>query len=138
MLAFFSRLAVFCLALGVVSAAFAQSCPCTSYSGSVTITITEGDNQAARVDNTRACVTRTGTVRWITSDGDSFVIRFDKNDGTPFAPNQLRGTRAAAANARVSRPNNVRCGRMFRYSITLAKGGRNLPLDPEVIVEPSF
>jgi hypothetical protein len=138
MLAFFSRLAVGCLALGGVTAASAQNCPCTSYSDSVTITVTEGDNQTARVDNTRACVTRTGTVRWITTDGDSFVIRFDKNDGTPFAPGQLRGTRAAAANARVSRSNNVRCGRLFRYSISLTKGGRNLPLDPEVIVEPSF
>lgn len=117
------------------SAALAQKCPCETYESSVTIAIRSTGENAIDVDKPRVCVARGGSVIWDTADGESFEIRFDKGDGTPFAQANVRGKRNERARNGVSRQNNLQCGRLFRYSVVLRKGGRDIVHDPEMIVE---
>jgi hypothetical protein len=128
------------LGLGVCLAALAgiasgQGCACATYEPSVTITISEGTGNAARVDRTRVCVTKGGEVVFRSDEGD-FEINFNKGDGTPFTPALVQGRRSQRSATRIARGNRDNCGKSYRYTVLLRKGGRNLSLDPEIIVEP--
>jgi hypothetical protein len=125
-----------CLAVfASIAAAQQPRCPCTSYESSVTITISEGSGGAAAVDKNRVCVAKGGEVTFQSSEGD-FEVRFDKGDGTPFTPATIRGRQNQRASEKANRPNNVQCGRLYRYTVVLKKGGKELKLDPEIIIEP--
>jgi hypothetical protein len=121
-------------ALAGAAAAQPARCPCETFEASVTITIREGANNSAAVDRNRVCVARGGEVSFVSPEGD-FEVHFDKGDGTPFAPATVRGRRNERAAQKASRSNNVRCGRAYRYTVRLRKDGRDLRLDPEIIIE---
>lgn len=123
-------------ALAFSGAAYGQGCACASYEKSVTIQISEGDANAAKVDKTRVCLAKDGEITFVSDEGD-YEVSFNKGDGTPFVGGVLRGKRAQRMANRLSRPHKVKCGRLYRYTVLLKKGGRNLSLDPEIIVEPS-
>jgi len=123
-------------AMTISGMAFGQGCVCATYEKSVTITISEGDGNSAKVDQSRVCLAKDGEITFQSDEGD-YEVNFNKGDGTPFGPGVLRGKRAQRMANRPSRPHNVKCGRLYRYTVLLKKGGRNLSLDPEIIIEPS-
>jgi hypothetical protein len=124
------------LLLGALPAiAAAQGCACTSFSPNVAVTVSEGPAGAARVDQNRICVARGGVVTFQSDEGD-VEIAFNKGDGSPFPFNFVRRSRGQRLGARITQANAQQCGRTFRYTVRLTKDGRNLVLDPEIIVEP--
>ena len=111
-----------------------QGCPCVKYDSAVTITLSEGYGSTVTVDKPRVCVAKQGEVTFHSAEGD-FEINFDKGDGTPFASGKLNGKKSQKLTAKAGRPNNVKCGRLFRYSVTLKKAGKDLKVDPEIVIE---
>ena len=52
-----------------------------------------------------------------------------------FAAGKLNGKKSQKLTAKASRANNVKCGRLFRYSVTLKKAGKEIKVDPEIVIE---
>lgn len=112
-----------------------QGCPCAKYESAVTVTVSEAPGYASvAVDKPRVCLTRQGEVTFHSTEGD-FEISFDKGDGTPFASGKLNGKKDQKLAIKANRSNKVKCGRMFRYSVTLKKAGKELKIDPEIVIE---
>lgn len=132
------------LALAANQAALSQAPACTSFSQSVTVSIsTVGD--AAKVDPDRACVAKGGKVNWTATDGESWSADFADDAHSPFAAGRRHhagnvqrtsGDRVKACSSGDARFDAGAGGCVYKYTAAHVKGGKTSTIDPEVVVKP--